>query len=95
MQFALIGYDGKDPEALARRMASREAHLAMCKKLKDSGNYICGGALLDDNDQMIGSMIFYEFDSREAMDAWMPEEPYIQGNVWQSIEIKPIRIPKH
>jgi uncharacterized protein YciI len=93
MQFVLIGRDGQDPDALDRRMAVREKHLAMCQTLKAQGRYITGGAMLNDDGQMIGSVVIYDFPDRQALEAWLPTEPYIQGNVWQDIEINPFRIP--
>ena len=32
MQFLILGYDGKDENALNRRMAVREAHLELAHK---------------------------------------------------------------
>lgn len=95
MQFVLIGRDGRDEKALDRRLAVRENHLAMCSKLQAEGHYIKGGAMLDDEGKMIGSVIFYDFPTREEMETWLKTEPYVMGNVWQEIEICPFRIPVH
>jgi len=53
MQFLLTAFDGKDKDALARRMAVRETHFENIRKLKESGNFISGGAILDDSGIMI------------------------------------------
>lgn len=95
MQFVVIAFDGTDEQALERRMAHREEHLAMCRKLKATGNYHSGGAMLDDTGKMIGSVCFYEFASRAEFDIWLKTEPYIRGNVWQKVEVHPFRIPPH
>ena len=43
MQFMVIGHDGTDPDAPARRMAVREAHLKLGKELYDAGKWLlCG-----------------------------------------------------
>ncbi|TCN26195.1 YciI family protein [Mesobacillus foraminis] len=41
---------------------------------------------------MIGSMMVVDYPSREELDKWLKEEPYVVGNVWQNIEIKPCRV---
>jgi uncharacterized protein YciI len=92
MQFILTGHDGSDAGALERRMKVRENHLEKIADLKKSGNFICGGAILDDNGKMIGSMIVYEFPDRKALDGYLKEEPYIYGKVWEKIEIHPFRL---
>ena len=45
-------------------------------------------ALLDDDGKMIGSVMIFDVDSREELDALLENEPYVTGNVWQDIEIK-------
>ena len=87
MQFILTGRDGKDSEAINRRMAVREMHLASVIELKSQGNVIWGGAILDDNGTMIGSVIVYEFESREDLIEMLKTEPYILGGVWENVDI--------
>lgn len=94
MQFILIAYDGTDPEAEKRRMAVRQEHLDKIAEWKARGEFISGGAILDDNGKMIGSMILYEFPDRAALDERLKTEPYITTGVWQNIEIKPFRLAK-
>lgn len=94
MQFLLIGYDGTDPEAPARRLSVREDHLMKIGKMKKSGECLFGGAILDDEGKMIGSAIVYEFPDRQALDERLKDEPYILNSVWKKIEIKPFRLAK-
>jgi uncharacterized protein len=91
MQFLLVAYDGKDPDAAGRRMKVRELHLANSARLRKSGNFLFGRAILGENDNMIGSMIVYEYADRNSLDAMLREEPYITGKVWQEIDIRPFR----
>jgi hypothetical protein len=35
MQFLILAYDGKDSEALSRRMAARTAHIELGDRLRD------------------------------------------------------------
>ncbi len=91
MEFAVIAYDGHDNEALDRRLAAREAHMAMVADLRAKGHMIHGGALLNDEGQMIGSIIICDFPDRAAFDAWYNNDPYVRGNVWQDVQIVPFR----
>lgn len=92
MQYLLLGYDGKDDQALERRLAVRDQHLAHVEESKASGNVLYGAAVLDDADRMIGSMMVLEFDDRAALDAWLAREPYVAGNVWQDLTIQPCQV---
>jgi uncharacterized protein len=92
MQFLLTAYDGKDDGALDRRMSVREAHINGANQLKEAGHLIAGGAILDEAEQMIGSTMFVEFDSKAELDQWLASDPYVTGNVWQDISVLPIRL---
>lgn len=95
MHFLLIGRDGEDSEALNRRMAAREAHLAGCAVLREKGQLLYAAAILSDdesNQKMIGSMLVMEWSSRAELDAWLKEEPYVKGNVWKKIEINSCKL---
>ena len=94
MQFLLIAYDGTDPEALPRRMSVREDHLKGISILKKAGEYLFGGAILDDDGKMIGSMIVYNFPDRKSLEEKLKNEPYLNEGVWEKMEIKPFRLPK-
>jgi uncharacterized protein YciI len=94
MQFLLIAYDGTDPGALERRMKARPEHLERIADLKKSGEFLLGGAILDENGKMIGSMIVYEFPDRASLDESLKKEPYIVNGVWKKVEIQPYRLAK-
>jgi len=91
MQFLLTAYDGKDSEALERRMAVREKHLEKVKILKERGELLFGGAILNDEGNMIGSAVVYEFPDRNALDKMLLDEPYCTNDVWKEINIQPFR----
>ncbi len=91
-QYVVIAQDGKDEVALERRMAARPDHLEGAKNLKENNNLITGGAMLDDDGKMIGSVMILQFENDEKMQEWYDNEPYITKGVWKSIEIKPFRV---
>jgi uncharacterized protein YciI len=94
MQFLLVAFDGTDDEALERRMKVREEHLSKIGTLKKSGQFKCGGAILDDDGKMIGSMIVYDFPDRQALDESLKNEVYFTEGVWKKIDIRPFRMAK-
>jgi len=96
MEFVLIGYDSKDDGALERRQSVREAHLQNAKQMFESGKLLFASALLDENENMNGSIMFCEFPSKEAIEEeWLKHEPYIIGKVWEKVIIKRAKIAKH
>jgi uncharacterized protein YciI len=87
MQFLVIGLDGDDAGAAARRETARPQHIAMGEKLRQAGHLWFGAALFDDADRMNGSMYLVDFPGRGELDAWLETEPYMAGDVWRRIEI--------
>ncbi len=94
MHFLLIGRDGDDSEAMSRRMAAREAHLAGCAALREQGQLLYAAAILSDDEhmKMIGSMLVMDWPSRAELDAWLKDEPYVKGEVWKKIEINSCKL---
>jgi hypothetical protein len=92
LQYVIIAQDGKDEEALERRNKIRPFHLQGAKKLKEKNNFIIGGAMLDDNGNMRGSVMMVQFESEEDFKKWFAEEPYITEGVWKVIEVKRFKV---
>jgi uncharacterized protein YciI len=92
MQFLVTGRDGTDEGALERRLKTRDAHIAMCDTLFNQKKLLFGVALLDDNEKMVGSNMVFDVESREELDALLAVEPYVTGNVWETIDIQPCRL---
>ena len=92
LQYVIIARDGADSEALQRRMNVRPLHFAGARQLKDNNNFIAGGATLDEKGNMDGSVMIVQFETQADMKNWFEKEPYITGNVWQSIEVRPFRL---
>jgi uncharacterized protein YciI len=91
-QYLVTAYDYTDDGALKRRMDVRPHHLDGARELKASGNYITGGAILDDEGKMMGSVMILQFEDEEQLEAWKQSEVYITQNVWESVDIKPFRV---
>ncbi len=73
-------------------MASRQAHLDLHEKLRQQGKMSYAAALMNDEGQMVGSMIVCAFETRAEVDAWLKTEPYVESRVWEKIEITPCKV---
>lgn len=91
-QYVITAFDFTDEDALQRRMAARPHHFERAKELKLTGNFIKGGAMLNDEGKMIGSVMLMQFENDEEMEVWKQGEPYIVGKVWDRIEIRPFKV---
>jgi uncharacterized protein len=91
-QFLVTIYDGTDAEAPARRQATRPAHLEGLKSNVASGKLVFGGPIFDDAQRPIGSFLLANCADRAELDAMIASDPYTQENVWQRVEVKPVRL---
>ena len=89
MLFMVIAKDGTDSEAPARRQAVREQHLANIKPNVDAGILQVGGAIMDDDGNMIGSALIAEAANKEELMEWLNNDIYTKAGVWKSFEIYP------
>ena len=78
---------------LEKRLATRPAHLARLQQLDAEGRLMVAGAMPKDpsNPQagFYGSTMIVDFDSREALDAWLQDEPFLKEGVYSHIDVKP------
>lgn len=91
-QFLILADDYKDPDALSRRLSVRETHLQRMREERINGNFIIGGAKLNDQGNMHGSMLVVQLENEDAVKKWVEEDPYVTGKVWEKIEVFPFRI---
>lgn len=89
MQYLVIAYDNDG--ALERRLESREAHIEGARKLMSEGKIINAGALVED-DVMVGSTLFVDFENDEEIDEWLLNEPYVKNNVWNMDEFQMVPV---
>lgn len=78
---------------LEKRLAVRPQHLARLEKLADEGRLIVAGAMPKNRDDLqagfYGSTLILDFDSREALDAWLADEPFLKEGIYAHIDVKP------
>lgn len=88
MQFIIKAYDGEG--MLDKRMEVRPRHLEGIERVRE--HVICAGGLLDDEGKMKGSILIMEFENREQLDEYLANEPYVQEQVWQKIEVERMNV---
>lgn len=88
MQYIIKAYD--DEGMLDKRMEIRPRHLEGIERIKE--HVICAGGLLDDEGKMKGSVLIMEYENREQLDEYLANEPYVQENVWQKIEVERMNV---
>ncbi len=86
--FVMTCIDHKD--ALDRRMGARPAHLDYVKV--NLAMLKVAGPLLDDDGQMAGSFFIIEAENKAAVEAFNAADPYVLANVFQSVDIRAIKI---
>jgi hypothetical protein len=95
-QFLITLYDGTDAEAPARRQAARPAHLDGLTGNVAAGKLVFGGPIFDDAPgnaaKPVGSFLLAECADRAELDAMLANDPYTRANVWQKVDVKPVRL---
>ncbi len=91
-QFIIHAKDFTDAEAPARRAAARPFHLQRMKEEKRKGVFILGGALLNEENGMTGSLIIVALPDKQSVESWIQEDPYVVNKVWNEITITLFRV---
>ena len=91
MQYLVIAYDNEG--ALEKRLEVRDAHVEGAKKLMAEGKIINAGALVE-NDKMVGSTLFIDFENDDEINEWLENEPYVTNGVWnmEEFQIVPVKL---
>ena len=95
MWYAIEGHDVE--EALPRRLAARQQHLARLHELCDQGRLLLAGPCpaIDAEDPgpagFSGSLVVARFDSLEAARAWADADPYCAAGVYARVDVRPFR----
>ncbi|WP_052388629.1 YciI family protein [Belnapia moabensis] len=88
----VVAMDGQDAEAEQRRLAVRGAHMERVRPMAEKGMLAMGGAILDAPEgRMIGSIAVIARPDEASARAWLAEDPYVTGGVWQETRLYPTR----
>lgn len=95
MLYVIIGQD--HPGSLDARMAARPAHVQRLEQLKMEGRLILAGPFpvtdsIDPGEAgFSGSLIVAEFEQLSDAQTWAAQDPYVQANVYESVQVKPFK----
>lgn len=87
----VVAMDGRDDGAEQRRLAVRGAHMERVAPMAADGTLALGGAILDAAGRMTGSIAVIARPDEASARAWLAEDPYVTGGVWQEITLHPTR----
>jgi uncharacterized protein YciI len=88
MLFVVVRHD--KPGCVGLRQSARPNHL---EYLKDVISLIrSGGAILNDEGQQIGSILFIEVTDRAAAEAFAAADPFVEADLFASTQILPFRM---
>lgn len=92
-QYLIIAQDIDDANTLERRIDARPAHLNSIDALLESGNFLMGGAMLNDGSP-IGSALLLEAKDITHVREILKSDPYVKEQVWdvQRIQIIPFKL---
>lgn len=85
-----ILYNEDQPDGLAIREATREAHLAYLERHKDK--LVLGGGLLsEDGKTRLGSVFILNVPDRRAAEAFSADEPFRKAGLFKTTRITRMR----
>jgi uncharacterized protein YciI len=89
----VLAWDVAGQEGTSRRDGARAAHTTSIRALWDQGHVILGAGILDDEGVVRGSLVVVDYDDRSGVDSYLGSEPFVQADVWERIEVHPLRVP--
>ena len=78
-----------EPSRSTRALVSRHAVEAA---RTGTGRLVFGGPIFNEAQQPVGSFLLVDCADRAELDAMIADDPYSKGNVWQRMEVKPVRL---
>lgn len=76
------------PDAAARRSAARAAHSARLTAVGTDVRPVMYGRLVGgDESTAVGSLIVVEAESRDQVERFVAEDPFVQAGVWREVRI--------
>jgi len=92
MQFVVIAHDFTDDQVLERRLAARAAHIALSNEAIKAKQQIFAVAMLNEQENMCGSVMVVRFPARKGLEEWLAREPYMTRKVWEKVEVIPCMV---
>ena len=87
MLYVVIRHD--KPDSVALRQSARPRHLEYLERVTHL--IASGGAVLDDQGQQIGSILFIDVPDRAAAEEFAATDPFVEAGLFASTYIAPFR----
>jgi len=92
MGHVILGWDGEDAEAPARRAAVRDRHLAVITRWAEAGRLSLAVPLFRQEGGVAGSVMVLAGEDELGTREYLAEEPFAREGVWLSYQMRPFRI---
>lgn len=91
MLYLILAHDARDEGAPERRGRVRQRHLDGVRPLAEEGRLQVGGAFLDEQGVMRGSMLLLEAEDEDEVRRLLDDDVYSREGVWERFEIRPFK----
>lgn len=92
MGHVILGWDGEDAEAPARRAAVRDRHLKVISRWAEAGRLSLAVPLFREDGSVAGSVMILGGEDELGAREYLAEEPFARDGVWLSYQMRPFRI---
>lgn len=92
MGYVILGWDGEDAEAPARRAAIRDRHLEVITRWVEAGRLHLAVPLFNGDGRAVGSIMILNDEDEVGAREYLLEEPFAREGVWLSYQMRPYRI---
>jgi uncharacterized protein YciI len=92
MGYVILGWDGEDAAAPARRAAVRDAHLKVITRWVEAGRLHVAVPLFRADGTAAGSIMILNDEDEVGAREYLLEEPFAREGVWLSYQMRPYRI---
>lgn len=92
MGHVILGWDGEDAEAPARRASVRDRHLAVLNRWAAAGRLNLAVPLFRADGTAAGSVMILDGEDEVGAREYLMDEPFARDGVWLSYQMRPFRI---
>jgi len=78
------------PNSRALRLENRAAHLDYARAQGDAIK-LGGPMLTDDGENMVGSLLILDMPDKEAVEAFVRDDPYYKAGLFEAVLIRPFK----
>jgi uncharacterized protein YciI len=92
MGYVILGWDGEDADAPARRARVRDRHIEVIARWAEAGRLSLAVPLFRADGRIAGSLMVLGAEDELGTREYLMEEPFAREGVWLSYQMRPFRI---